>query len=297
LAEATRFRRFFLDLLRNGLCGLWGVLKKCFTTRWNSGSFVGSDFIMQPDLLHAQASVDWAESNLPLFKERLDAWLRKNVDVAIRKQPPNVPNNVVVIEAKESFPLAFQVEAGAYLNVIRSSLDILSSALTNRHCQALIDDAYFPIASSRAIFLTGKGYKGHKLIQALPAKERAIIESLKPYRGPDGNELLCALHDLDIVRKHARLLEAGIAPRTFMVSGWGDTIKAFTPVSTGWVSTGPDEAVIGLIAKDAAEKPHIKATPQVSFTETAYLPRREVITALHEFANFAKSIIKMFDYT
>jgi hypothetical protein len=251
---------------------------------------------MRDDLLHAQASVDWTKTNLPLFKTRLDAWLRKNVDVAIREQPPDVPNDVVVIATKESFPLAFQVEAGAYLNVIRSSLDILSSALANRHCQALIDDAYFPIAGSRAIFLAGKGYKGDKFVQALPAKERGIIESLKPYRGPDGNRLLCALHDLDIVRKHARLLEAGIAPRTFMVSGWGNTIKAFTPVSTGWVSTGPDEAVIGLLAKSAAEKPHFKVTPQVSFTETAYLPRREVITALNEFADLAKEIIRDFDF-
>jgi hypothetical protein len=250
---------------------------------------------MRDDLPHAQASVDWAETNLPLFKKRLDAWLRENVDVNIRELPPDVPNDIVVIAAKEPFPLGFQVEAGVYLNAIRSSLDILSSALANRHCQALIDDAYFPIAGSRAIFLAGKGYKGDKLIQALPAKERSIVESLKPYRGPDGNQLLCALHDLDIVRKHVRLLEAGIAPRTFIVSGWGDAIKAFTPVSTGWVSTGPDETTIGLLAKNAAEKPQIKATPQVSFGETAYLPRREVITALHQFAGLAKAIIREFD--
>jgi hypothetical protein len=133
----------------------------------------------------------------------------------------------------------FQVEVGVCLNVIRSSLDILASALANRHRQALIGDAYFPIASNKAVFLAGKGYKGDKFIQALPAKERSIIESLKPYRGPGGNHLLCALHDLDIVRKHMTLLEAGIAPRTFVVSGWGDTIKAFTPVAAGWVSTEP----------------------------------------------------------
>jgi hypothetical protein len=59
---------------------------------------------MRDDLLHAKASVDWAETNLPLFKKRLDAWLRENVDVAIREQPPNVPNNVVVIATKEPFP-------------------------------------------------------------------------------------------------------------------------------------------------------------------------------------------------
>lgn len=251
---------------------------------------------MRDDLLHAQASVDWAEANLPLFKKRLDAWLNENVYVAVREQPPNVPNNVVVIAEKEPFPLAFHVEAGVYVNAIRSSLDILASTLAERHCQALIDDAYFPVAGSEAIFLAGKGYKGDKFVKALPAKERGIIESLKPHRGQGGNRTLCILHDLDILRKHVRLLSVEVSPRTFIVSAWGNAINAFTPVSAGYVRTGPDETTIGLIAKNATEQPRIKVTPQVSFSEAAHLPRREVTTALHELATFAKAIIRDFDY-
>jgi hypothetical protein len=91
-------------------------------------------------------------------------------------------------------------------------------------------------------------------------------------------------------------LAAEVSPRTYMVSGWGSTIDAFTPVSAGWVRAGVDEAVIGLLAKNATEKPRMKLTPQVSLCETAYLPRREVITALHKFARFAKAIINDFDY-
>jgi len=251
---------------------------------------------MPDDLLHAQASVDWAEANLPLFRRRLDAWLNENVHVAIREQPPNVPNNVVVVAEKTPFPLAFHVEAGVYINAIRSSLDILASTLADRHCKAFIDDAYFPVAGSETIFLSGKGYKGHKFVQALPAQERGIIESLKPYRGQGGNHMLCILHDLDILRKHVRLLSVEVSPRSFMVSAWGDAISAFVPVSTGCVRTGPDETTIGLIAKNATEQPRIRVTPQVSFSEAAHLPRRDVITALHEFAKFSKSVIREFDY-
>jgi hypothetical protein len=251
---------------------------------------------MQQDLLHAQASVDWAETNLPVFKKRLDGWLNKNVRVAIRGQPPGVTHNVVVIAEKEPFPLAFHVEAGVYLNAIRSSLDILASTLANRYCKTLVDDVYFPVAASETIFLSGKGYKGDKFVRALPAKERGIIEASKPYRGQDGNGLLCSLHDLDILRKHVRLLSVEVSPRIFMVSSWGDAIKSFTPVSAGYVRTGTDETTIGLIAKDATERPHIKLTPQVSFSEASHLPRREVITALHEFANLARAIIREFDF-
>jgi len=251
---------------------------------------------MRDDLQHAQASVDWAESNFPLLKKKLDAWLRDNVHVAIRELPANVPNDVVVVAEKEPFPLAFQVEAGVYLNAIRSSLDILACILANRHCQALIDNAYFPVAPSKTIFLSGKGYKGDKFINALPSKERGIIESLNPYRGQDGNHLLSALHDLDIVRKHQRLLSAEVSPRTFVVSGWGQAVDAFIPVSVGWVRTGIDETTIGLLSKSAAQQPQIKLTPQVSLCETTYLPRREVITALYEFTRFAKAIVRDFDF-
>ena len=79
---------------------------------------------MQDDLLHAKAAVDWAVAQFPAFQARLDAWLNANVNVSIKKSPPDVPNNVVVATEKETLPLAFQVEAGAYINTIRSSLDI-----------------------------------------------------------------------------------------------------------------------------------------------------------------------------
>jgi hypothetical protein len=203
---------------------------------------------------------------------------------------------VVVVAAKEPFPLSFQVEAGVYLNAIRSSLDILACTLANRHCQALIDDTYFPVAPSETVFFSGKGYKGDKFVKALPPKEQEIIESLKPYRGQNGNQLLCALHGLDIVRKHQRLLSAEVNPRTFVVSGWGRAVDAFTPVSAGWVRTGIDETTIGLLSKSAIRQPTMKLTPQVSLRETDYLPRREVITALNDFAKLAKEIIRKFDY-
>jgi hypothetical protein len=252
---------------------------------------------MRDDLLHAQASVDWAESNLPILKQRLDAWLKDNIHVVIKELPDDTPNNVVVAIQKCPLPVAFQVEAGANINAIRSSLDILACALANRHCQALIDETYFPIVSDASILArgitNGKGFKGAKFIQALPAKERGIIETLKPYKG--GNDLLWPLHQLDIVRKHQRLLTTEVRPRTFAVFAWGDISKVFTPIATGWIPGGDDEAaVLGLTPK--GQKPQIKLTMQVSLGEAAYLPHREIVTALYEFANLAKAIIRDFDY-
>jgi hypothetical protein len=43
---------------------------------------------MRDDLLHAQASVDWAISQLLAFSERLGSWLSLNVEVGVRDVPP-----------------------------------------------------------------------------------------------------------------------------------------------------------------------------------------------------------------
>lgn len=247
---------------------------------------------MQNDLLHALASVDWAETQLPDFKKRLDGWLKENIYTTVAEQPADVPNNVVVARQRNPLPLNFQVESGVYLNAVRSSLDILASTLASRHCPSLVDDAYFPVAHSADNFARGN-YKGSKFVRALPVRERTFIETLNPYQG--GNDRLYALHQLDIVRKHARLLGVEVRPYHYMVSGWGDAAKAFTPVANGWMPTGDDEAVIGLLAKSIKETPRIRLSMHVCLSETAYLARGEIVSVISKFANLAKAIIQVFD--
>jgi len=251
---------------------------------------------MQDDLLHAQASVDWAVSQFPAFQARLDTWLHANLYTAIVELPPNAPNDVVVAREKEPLPLHFQVEVGAYINAIRSSLDILSATLASRHCPGLIDDAYFPIVASAQIFDLQR-FKGHKFVQALPSAERSIIEALEPYKRENGrgNDLLYALHKLDIVRKHVRLLAVEVRPQTIGYVGW-DLQSTFTPVATAWMRSADNEAVLGLLAK-GAPRPQIDLTMQISLIETNYLVTRPIITALDDFATLAKAIIQKFDFT
>jgi hypothetical protein len=243
---------------------------------------------MRDDLLHAQASVDWAVAQLPSFQSRLDAWSHANVDVIIKELPADSPNNVIVAIEKGPLPLAFQVEVGAYINAIRSSLDILASALAARHCQALMDDAYFPVASSPQAF-AARNYKGSKFVQALPAKERDIIESIKPYKG--GNPTLYPLHHLDIVRKHVRLLSVLVQPARLGMRR--EAMPFFQSLSIAWMRSSDEETVLGLISKDAPN-PELDFTATIGLDEPTY-SGRGVMHALQNFATFAGSIIWMFD--
>lgn len=246
---------------------------------------------MRVDLLNAQASVDWPVSQLPSFRDRLNSWLRTNIYVSFEDPDPNVPNLVVVAVERELFPLAFMVEAGAYLNAIRSSLDILACALATRYGIPKPDDAYFPVARSEEMFVSG-GYKGVDFVKRLPDGERAKIEALRPYQG--GNDLLWTLHRLDITRKHKRLIEPAIRPQSIVVSGWAsDLDDAFTPVS-GYVGVH-DKTVIGLLSKTHRDKASVRCTPFIAFNEPTLVKYKSAVTAIQEFADHANSIIALFD--
>jgi len=243
---------------------------------------------MQDDLLHPKASVDWAVAQFPAFQSRLNDWANANLHVSIKELPADTPNNVVIITEKEPIPLAFNVEAGAYINAIRSSLDILASALATRHCKHLIDDAYFPAAASAQHFARGQ-YKGSKFVQALPAKERDIIESIEPYKG--GNPTIYPLHQLDIVRKHVRLLTVLVQPARLGMRR--EALPFFKPLSIPWLRVSDEETVLGLFSKDAPD-PELDFTGQISLDEPSYRGWN-VVAALRNFATVATSIIWMFD--
>jgi hypothetical protein len=114
---------------------------------------------------------------------------------------------------------------------------------------------------------------------------------LKPYKG--GDDLLHALHMLDIVRKHQRLLDVEIHPAKFSLTGWGLS-KYFEPMSVPWIHGEGGETVLGLLAKGAPQ-PDIKLSMQVSLNETSYLPGANIIVALNKFAVLANSIIQKFE--
>ena len=131
---------------------------------------------MRNDLLQAKACVDWAVSNLPDFQDRLDAWMHESVHLVVKEVSSNASHNVLVAEEKEPLPLVFNAEAGAYINSIRSSLDVLATALVKRYGISMEEtDIYFPVLRSKAKF-DGGNYKGHEFVQGLPAAERGIVE-------------------------------------------------------------------------------------------------------------------------
>jgi hypothetical protein len=250
---------------------------------------------MRPDLLEAQACVDWAESKLPDFANRMAGWLDDNVYVIVEDEPAPATYDSVVARQKQPFPLAFHVEFGAYLNTIRSSLDLLACALAKRNNIPRLDDIYFPVAWSHAAFIDPK-FKGKKFIDALSQTERAIIQSLQPYKG--GNDRLWLLHQLDIKRKHQRLLEIIMWPTGFTVPA-NFPSHAFVADFNAWILSGNNKTVLGTFKKGTPRNwstDDLKVTQSIAIHEPTLVQPVRVVEALDDLAGLAHSIITLFDF-
>jgi hypothetical protein len=245
---------------------------------------------MRTDLLEAQASVAWAVSQLPDLAKRLDAWLERGVTTELRDPGAHATHNLIIGVEKELLPLSFNVEVGAYINVIRSSLDILAMALVRRHNLSIEEDkVFFPIANSESRYASAK-WTGRKFINALPANERAIIESLKPYQG--GSHEIWALHQLDILRKHRRLLYCFLKPISISIRQGGTLAPGdFEPLAWHAVHVN-DEMSIGMLRKGVDAK-LVLSKFYVGLDEQEHM-KGPVVGALGHLTRVASGIIAQF---
>lgn len=247
-----------------------------------------------PGIAFAHASIDWAVSKLPAFQEKMQAWVDLNVALHIKQIDSDPAHNMLVALDKASPPLSFSVETGAYINSIRSSLDILATALAYRSGMPNRDNVHFPIAKSEAAFLAGN-YKGAEFVNRLPPTHRQKIELLKPYEG--GNRLLWQLHHLDIVRKHRKLLKSETRPYTLTAFGAGAAELLRNPIPHSSPSQFVHlngETELGLVSK-WAHKGDFKITAQITIAEPGCLYGCNVIDAIICLANMARDIIKSLD--
>src|SRR5689334_13564490 len=116
---------------------------------------------MRDDLLEAQACIEWTISRVASLGQRIEEWLGINVDIAIEDLHNPATHNPIVAVEKSPFTLAFNLEFGAYINTLRSSLDILACIIGKREMVLYPERIYFPVADSAAEFATGN-YRGKK---------------------------------------------------------------------------------------------------------------------------------------
>lgn len=244
---------------------------------------------MKDDLLDADASVRWAVSNLPSFEQRLKAWVDDNIHMSVMELPSEPGKDALIMVERERLPYAFNAEAGAYINAIRSSLDMVASALAERDMVIPKDKVYFPVAGNAAEFAAGN-YKGSKFVNSLCGTNRKIIEAIRPYKG--GNNLLFFLHELDVMRKHRRLLKVRVSPLTLTYSGAGLELFGDLP-ETRTRRIAPDATLLAFLT-ERGKQPELKLSALVSFDEANF--GFDAVVAIKLLAETADTIINAFDF-
>jgi hypothetical protein len=172
---------------------------------------------MRDDLLDAQAAVDWGESQFPILSTRTRAWEHTSVETVIVDLNPQSGKKAVVAHAKEPLPAIINAEVGAIIGSFRSALDLLAASLALRNGVTPSHQTHFPIY--RLLYDFIDPINGLENKKWLSLAEKKIIKSYDPYEG--GNDDLWAIHQLDILRKHERLIDATVEPRILSVFGRG----------------------------------------------------------------------------
>lgn len=237
------------------------------------------------DLLDAQACVDWAVAQLPVLQERIIRWRQDrhySVSIDVDTEPGQKLYRLFDIEPIDPI---ISAEAGAIIHSIRSSLDVLACALAARNGRAGSRSTYFPIWKTKADF-DDAGSAVLEKIERLGDIERGIIKGLKPY--PGGNDLLCTFHELDLTRKHRRLLRLSMFPRGVFLSG----IINQTVTLREW--NGTDEKAVILSTPASTPDGKITVNFQIALNEAGVSGGVDCTHPIREFARLALDIIKLF---
>jgi hypothetical protein len=188
---------------------------------------------------------------------------------------------------------------GAILNSLRSSLDLLAAALAARNGKQPSADTHFPIFLSAQDMidpLTGIERK-----KWLSESERTAIKALKPHQG--GDSTIWPLHQLDILRKHQRLIAASADVHDFVwergTPGGADGYILATGL--GSIERLKDKTVLFRYGGAAAKsfdppKGYTHIASKIVFNEAALgMTDYEVAPTLIGFAGRVAEIVKLFD--
>jgi hypothetical protein len=193
-------------------------------------------------------------------------------------------------------PRILNAWAGVIINSLRSSLDLLAAALATRNGVKPSADTHFPVYGSEQDMIDPlTGVEGKKW---LSKREQTAIKNLRPYKG--GDDAIWPLHQLDIRRKHERLVFASPDVAAFH---WQRGVPGGVH---GYIMVGglrglerlENKTILTSLPADGLAAPegdgHIAA--RITFNEIAIgLADQDVVATLYRFADRTREIIATFN--
>jgi len=241
------------------------------------------------DLSEARAKIEWADSHLDVLTGKISAFFRREPYRLRPEANPNGNGEYLFFEVTEAIPQSIQVDVGQIIYAQRSSLDILACVLAEREGHIDPRRTYFPITETEDR-LSEK--QARDKIRYLSDADKAAIHALKPYKG--GNNLLFALHQLNMQDKHRKLilLGASVAGAEYSVKPGhgGGHVRAFALYG----KTFQDGECVALW--DADPQMGLNLALQIALADVPEIGRPPVIGMLQKFSRVANAVIDTFAY-
>jgi hypothetical protein len=233
---------------------------------------------------------NWAVIQLDTLARRIEAWKHTRPYELVTYFDSERGKKALKYEVRNPLPLLINAEVGAIVNSIRSSLDILAVTLAKRFGATYVKDVYFPVSKSApksAAVFADKRVKG---VNRLSPQDQASIKDLAPYKG--GDNLLYALHQMDITRKHRQLLTVHSGNIRLVLTG--TALDVVWPHELPVEERPEDQSILAWVNPSASDcKAELSVEPTLARTKP--LQPKPPIPALTEFASLAHRIIASFD--
>jgi hypothetical protein len=245
---------------------------------------------MRDDLLDAHSCIDWALSQIQTLQNRLKAWHSQRPYHVAQEIDAQTGDHLIVAHLMRPLDPIVPVEVGLIINAIRTALDLLTAALARRNGQNPSADTHFPVfASDQCMIDPLTGIEGKKW---LSTRERAVIKALKPY--PGGDDTIWPLHQLDVRRKHYRLVEARPGVHGLF---WNGPRGRMLVIGSRGIEPLEDKTILYRSAEpfDMTEGENYIASFVVFNEPEIGLVDEEVTETLRRFAARVNAIIKLFD--
>ena len=238
----------------------------------------------------AKLKVERAKDHIRDLSNKIVDYLKSKPFRVVVEQEEGSSNHLWTLRVKHDVPRLYAAIIGDIIHNLRASLDLLATELVTES-GGNPKNVYFPFGSDEA-GLDEMIKKRH--IDRAGQKAVDLVKSFKPYKG--GNNLLRALHDLDITDKHKSLIPvahyAGI--KNFQMtnaSGPMLTIQNLHcgPIRDGMILMSLPPA--GNVAIGQSFQPSLKLTLNEEVLETD----EDLIQFLSRLATMVEDMISQFE--
>ena len=238
----------------------------------------------------AKLKVERANCHIRDLNNEIVGYIKSNPYRLVVEENTDTGGYNLTMRVKEKIPCSWPSIIGDVIHNLRSALDLMIFEIVSPHTNNT-DKIQFPFCSGvngleDTITNRQINFAGDKVVN--------IVRSLKPY--PGGNDLLYAIHDLDIMDKHKGIIVASTImgiPNFTLIDDNGAVKAGFYNCRVGPVEDGRVAMSLPVI-QNLKIGQDFKPTFEVIFHEGLFR-RKPVLPSLSEMAEFVNKTIGVFE--